>query len=111
LINLLNQSLMNRFILFKIFVIGNLIGIAVFSMIHIDLQRDLYLSSWIQANQKTMISSLSLVINWLNAYSFYLYISIVASSIWLGYFLFLPSIYRQRKIVDYRRKEEHLIKP
>lgn len=47
----------------------------------------------------------------LNIYSLPIYTSTLTTSSSLSYILFYPSFEHQRKIADYRRKEEHLIKP
>jgi hypothetical protein len=111
LLNLLNQSWRNKFILLIITTMDFLMGITVFLSTSMNWNINLYISSWIQSERQIIISSLELVIKSLIKHSAYLYLSIIVSAICLGSLLSYPSIERQRKIADYRRKEEHLIKP
>jgi len=110
-VNSINQSLKNKLILLVIMIIGCLTGMTVLLWTSVNWNVNLYLSSWIESERQITISSLELVIKTLTTYSAYLYLSIIAIAIYLGNLLFYPSIERQRKIVAYRRKEEHLIKP
>jgi serine/threonine protein kinase len=96
-----NEDYKNRFPLFVTILMGWALGCIYL------LSADI---SWLTNFVKNDLD-VSQIRSWLSAYSPYIYGATIASVSCLGYLLFYPSIEHQRKIADYRRKEEHLIKP
>jgi serine/threonine protein kinase len=109
LVNSINASWRNQIILLMTTIIGCLAGVTVFLCTSMNLNINLYINSLIQSERQIMIASLELIIKTIIAYSVYLYLGIITGAIYLSYLLFHTFTDRQRKIADYRRKEEHLI--
>ncbi|MDX2254828.1 MAG: serine/threonine-protein kinase [Pseudanabaenaceae cyanobacterium bins.39] len=92
-------------------VVSLILGISIVCTYFLITNGRWFVNSDIIGSSQLIRSKLMSFYDWLSTYSLIIYGTTIANACWLGYFLFYPSIERQHKIVAYRRKEEHLIKP